>query len=87
MWASAGQGQSSSSPKLWKSDGRVKIYSSVSARSPLTNNNNNNRERSNIKSASVSALTGSMPHKMAEELSSSRHQELNLCRPTLGYQS
>ena len=36
MWASAGPGPSSSSPKQWKSDGRVKIYNSVSARSPLT---------------------------------------------------
>ena len=31
MWASAGPGPSSSSPKQWKSDGRVKIYNSVSA--------------------------------------------------------
>ena len=31
MWASAGQGPSSSSPKQCKSDGRVKIYNSVSA--------------------------------------------------------
>ena len=36
MWASAGPGPSSSSPKQWKSDGRVKIYNFVSARSPLT---------------------------------------------------
>ena len=36
MWASAGPGPSSSSPKQWKSDGSVKIYNSVSARSPLT---------------------------------------------------
>ena len=36
MWASAGPGPSSSSPKQRKSDGRVKIYNSVSARSPLT---------------------------------------------------
>ena len=36
MWASAGPGPSSSSPKQCKSDGRVKIYNSVSARSPLT---------------------------------------------------
>ena len=38
MSASAGPwpGQSSSSPKDWKSDGHVKIYNSVSARSPLT---------------------------------------------------
>ena len=35
MWASAGQGLSSSSPKQWKSIGSV-IYNSVSARSPLT---------------------------------------------------
>ena len=36
MWASAGQGPSPSSPKQCKLDGRVKIYISVSARSPLT---------------------------------------------------
>ena len=36
MWASAGQGQSSSSPKQWKSDSCAKIYNSVSARLPLT---------------------------------------------------
>ena len=35
MWASAGPGQSSSTPKQWKTDGHVKIYNSVSARSPL----------------------------------------------------
>ena len=66
MWASAGPGPSSSSPKQWKSDGRVKIYNSVSARSPLTKSKENYRERSNIKSARVSALTGSVPRKMAE---------------------
>ena len=36
IWARAGPGQSSNSPKEWKSDGRVKIYNFVSARSPLT---------------------------------------------------
>ena len=36
MWASAGPGPSSSSPKQWKSDGRVKIDNFVSARLPLT---------------------------------------------------
>ena len=38
MWASAGPGPSSSSPKTvedWKSDGRNRIYNSVSARLPL----------------------------------------------------
>ena len=69
MWASAGPCLSSSSPKQCKSDGRVQIYNSVSARSPLTKSKKKNyQERSNIKSASVSALTGrgSIPHKMAE---------------------
>ena len=61
MWASAGPGPSSSSPNQWKSDGSVKINNSVSARS-------NYRERSNIKSASGSALTGSVPRKMVEAL-------------------
>ena len=36
MWASAGPDPSSSSPKQCKSDDRVEIYNSVSARSPLT---------------------------------------------------
>ena len=36
MWASACPGPSSTSPKQCKSDGHVKIYNSVSARSPLT---------------------------------------------------
>ena len=36
MWASEGPGPSSSSRKQCKSDGRVKIYNSVSARLPLT---------------------------------------------------
>ena len=36
IWASAGPGPSSSSPKQWKSDGSIKIFNSVSARSPLT---------------------------------------------------
>ena len=42
MWASAGPGPSSSSPKQWKSDGRVKIYKSVSAGSPLTKSKEKN---------------------------------------------
>ena len=36
MWASAGPGLSSSSPKQWKSDGHVMIYKFVSTRSTLT---------------------------------------------------
>ena len=70
MLASVGQGPSSSSPKQCKSDGHVKI--SVSARSPLTKSKKekNYREHSNIKSARVSALTSSVPRKMAEVLQS-----------------
>ena len=68
MWASAGLGTSSSSPKQWKSDGRFKIYNSVSARLLLTKYKKKEyRERSFIKSARVSALTGLVPRKMAEE--------------------
>ena len=37
IWAGAGPGSILSSPKQWKSDGLVKIYNSVSARSPLPN--------------------------------------------------
>ena len=67
MWASPGPGPSSSSPKQWKSDGHIEIYNSVRARSPLTKSKKKiYRERSNIKSARVSALTGSVPRKMAE---------------------
>ena len=36
MWASAGQGPSSSSPKQCKLDGCVTICNSVNARSPVT---------------------------------------------------
>ena len=36
MWASAGQGPGSSSPKQCKLDGGVENYNFVSARSPLT---------------------------------------------------
>ena len=63
MWASAGQGPISSSPKQWRRDGCVKIYNSVSARSPLKKSKNFFRKRSNIKSTchSDSALTGSVP--------------------------
>ena len=47
MWASAGPGRILSSPKHLKSDGRVKIYNSVSSRSPLTKSKKKNyRERS-----------------------------------------
>ena len=66
MWASAGPGPTSSSSKQWKSDGCFKICNSVSARSPLTKSKKNNyRECSNIKSALVNALTGSVPHKLS----------------------
>ena len=49
MWASAGLGPSSSSPKQWKSDGRVEIYNSVSGRSPLTKS----KETKIIESAAI----------------------------------
>ena len=64
--ASAGKGPSPSSPKQWKSDGHVNIYNFVSARSPLMKSKKKNyREGRNINSARVSALTGSVPRKMA----------------------
>ena len=59
MWASEGQGLSSSSPKQWKSDGSVKIYNSVSTelsvvmsaqRSPLTKP----KDKNIIESAAIS---------------------------------
>ena len=43
-----GTGPSSSSPKQWKSFGCVKIYNSVSARSPLTKSKKNYRERKKL---------------------------------------
>ena len=51
MWVSAGAGPSSTSPEQWKLDSCVKIYNSVSARSPLTKSKSkeNYRERSNAK--------------------------------------
>ena len=74
MWASTGPGPSSKSPKQRKSDGRVsKIYNSVTdcQREIATDEiqgKKNYRERSNMmmKSARVSALTGSVPRNMAE---------------------
>ena len=89
MWASAGPGLSSSSPKQWKSDGRVKIYNSVSERVPLTKSKKKKIIESAAiqklsKSARVSALTGSVPCKMAKALQSFiTHQKSNPCRPTL----
>ena len=65
MWASAGPGPSSNSPKQCKSDGRV-IYNFVSIATDEIQEKKNYRESSNIKSAHVSALTGSVPREMAE---------------------
>ena len=81
MWASADTGPSSSSPKQWKSDGRYKISNSFSARSPMTKSKKKNyRKRNNI-SACVSAMTGSVPRKMAGMTESfSYHEESNPCR-------
>ena len=69
MWASAGPGPSSSSPKQWKSDGHFKIYNCQrEIATDEIQEEKNYRERGNIKSASVSVLTGSVPRnlKMAE---------------------
>ena len=54
IWASAGPGQSSSSPyfvspKQWKLDGRFKIYNSVRARSPLMRS----KKKINIECAAI----------------------------------
>ena len=56
--------------KKCNSDGSIEIYNSISARWPLTKSkkNKNYRECSNIKSARINALTGSVPRKMAEAL-------------------
>ena len=72
MWASAGPGQSSSSPIQWESDGCVKIYNSCQREisTDEIQEKKNYRVHSNIKSARVSALTGSVPRKMAEALQS-----------------
>ena len=45
MWASAGQGPSSSSPKQCKLDGRVKIYNSVSGDSARDRHRRNPRKK------------------------------------------
>ena len=72
MCANVGPGPSSSSPKQGKSDFSVKIYNSVSARLPLTKSKKKKSIESsaryylNIESTRVSALTGSVPHKMAK---------------------
>ena len=67
MWASAGPGPSSNSPKQWKSErshGCVKIYNSVSTRiggkiaSDEIQDKKNYRQQ--YKSTRVSALTGSV---------------------------
>ena len=61
------KGQTPSAPKQWKSDVHIKSYKPVSARLPLTKSKKKSyRGCSNIKSACVSALTGSVPRKMAE---------------------
>ena len=66
MSASAGPGPTSSYPKQCKSDGRVKIYNSVIARSPLTKSKKRKIIESTAKyTARVSvhcALTGLVPH-------------------------
>ena len=62
------RGRTPSAPKQWTSDVHVKSQNPVSARSPLTKSKKKYREGSNIKSGRVSALTGSVPHKMAAAL-------------------
>ena len=75
IWASAGPGPSSSSPKQWESDGCVKIYNSCQREisTDEIQEEKNYREHSNIKSARVSALTGSVPRKMAKVLQEIQH--------------
>ena len=91
MWASAGPGQSSSSPKQWKSDGHVKIYNSASARSPLTKSKKkkNYREHSNIKKHACQCTDGlsAMQNGRGAADSFSTHQESNPSRPTICDQS
>ena len=76
MWASAGPGPSSSSPKQWKTGSLmprrmvVLRFTTLPARDRHWRNprKKNYKERSNIKSAHVSALTSSVPRKMAKAL-------------------
>ena len=49
MWASAGPGPSSSSPKQWKSDSSIKIYSSVRERLPLKKS----KKKTNMESTAI----------------------------------
>ena len=59
-------GLTPSAPKQWKSDVHVQSQNPVSARLPQTKSKKEKIiERSNIQSARVSALTGSLPRKMA----------------------
>ena len=84
IWVSVGPDPSSSSPKQWKSDGHAKIYNFVSARSPLTKLKEKlYREKQYIR-ARVSAVTGSVPRKLAkgQQRVFSNQQELNPTHPT-----
>ena len=58
--------QSSSSPKQWKSDGHVYNSCQREIATDKIQEEENYREHSSIKNACVSALTGSVPRKMAE---------------------
>ena len=90
MPAHLGQGPSSSSPKQWKSDGRVKIYNSVSARSPLTKS----KKKKILESAAIykcacqctDGLSAAQNGRGAAERFSTHH-ESNPSRPTLCDQS
>ena len=77
LWASAGLGPSSSSPKQWKTGSQMVMlrFTTLSARDCHWRNprKKNYRECSNIKSACVSALTDSVPHKMAKAQQSVQH--------------
>ena len=86
MWASAGPGPSSSTPKQWKSDGRVKINNSVSTTSPLTKSKKRKiKKAQQYKSARVSVLTGSEPRKRGKGQNEgfSTLLELNPSRQTI----
>ena len=76
MWASAGPRTSSSSPKQWKSDSHLKIYNFVRKRSQwllIKSKKKKLRRVQQYKSLRVSALTGSVPRKMAKGCKQFQH--------------
>ena len=86
IWASAGPGPSSSSPKQWESDGCVKIYNSCQREisTDEIQEEKNYREHSNIKSECqcIDRLSDSVQRKMAMALQSGSASCRNRTHPS-----